>query len=130
LDRITPLEFLEEVYSCNDLPLSTRMKAATAAAPFMHPKLQAIAIMPGGDMKERLEAAHRRRLARQVARGEVTLAQLTGPTPTEAELEEARQSPQEPPNPRREGLEQARKRGLQAVMDFIRWPKVRKEGNP
>jgi hypothetical protein len=43
-ERVTPLEFLEEVYSCEDLPLRDRMKAAIEAAPFVHPKLAMTAV--------------------------------------------------------------------------------------
>jgi hypothetical protein len=135
VDRITPLEFLEEVYSCNELPLTTRMRAATAAAPYVHPKLQAIAHIHGGNMGERLDRAARMRDARRIARGEMTLAQVKGLAPSEAELEEARQSPEEPKliddgselskrliaaRERVEGLLEARKDGLTGVVRYVR----------
>jgi hypothetical protein len=138
IERVTPLEFLEEVYSCNELPLTTRMRAATAAAPYVHPKLQAIAHFDGGGLAERMERAGRMRSARAIARGEKTLKQCSGPyTPTEEELELARQSPEEPKpvfdnsplgkrlalaHQRLEGLEKARAEGR--LDEFIRGPKV------
>src|SRR5262249_20081221 len=84
VERMTPLEFLEEVYTCNDLPLPTRMKAATAAAPYVHPKLAATAILTSGDMGDRLDRA----------------------------------------NARVAGLMAARQRGIEAVIEYIRGPKV------
>jgi hypothetical protein len=41
---VTPLEFLEAVYSDEELPLTVRMRAAIEAAPYRHPKLSAAAI--------------------------------------------------------------------------------------
>jgi hypothetical protein len=40
---MTPLEFLQAVYEDDRLPLTTRMRAAAEAAPYMHPKLAVIA---------------------------------------------------------------------------------------
>jgi hypothetical protein len=37
-DRPTPLEFLEEVYLNEQLPLTVRMRAAIEAAPYRHSK--------------------------------------------------------------------------------------------
>ena len=43
-EEVTPLEFLEAVYSNEKLPLTVRMRAAIEAAPYKHPKLSAAAI--------------------------------------------------------------------------------------
>ena len=61
-DRPTPLEFLEAVYLNNDLPLSVRMRAAVECAPYVHPKLTAIATatMNGKDFASLLEKAAQR----------------------------------------------------------------------
>jgi hypothetical protein len=58
-ERPTPLEFLEAVYLNNDLPLSVRMRAAVECAPYVHPKLTAIAttILNGKDFASMLERA-------------------------------------------------------------------------
>lgn len=56
---VTPLEFLRAVY-CNDqLPLSVRMRAAVEAAPYVHPKLSAVAVghMTGSDFASALDRA-------------------------------------------------------------------------
>jgi hypothetical protein len=59
-DRGTPLEFLQDVMDCEELPLSTRMRAAIAAAPYRHPKLGVVVNLTGEDMKSRLIAASKR----------------------------------------------------------------------
>jgi len=52
----TPLDFLTAIYCNADLPLSVRLRAAIEAAPYVHPKLSATAIIPGGgDFAERLK---------------------------------------------------------------------------
>ena len=53
----TPLEFLEAVYLDEELPLSVRMRAAIEAAPYVHPKLGAVATthMNGADFASLLE---------------------------------------------------------------------------
>ena len=56
-DGPTPLDFLMAVYRDNDLPLSVRMKAATEAAPYVHPKLTAIAMLNERDLGARLDRA-------------------------------------------------------------------------
>ena len=58
-ERPTPLEFLEAVYLNNDLPLSVRMRAAVECAPYVHPKLTAIATttLNGKDFASMLERA-------------------------------------------------------------------------
>jgi|SRR5687767_9351881 hypothetical protein len=38
----TPLEFILSVMTNNDLPLPIRLHAAVMAAPYMHPRLQAV----------------------------------------------------------------------------------------
>ena len=43
-DRVTPLDFLEEVYTNEDLELKVRMKAVEIAIPFVHPKLSQSAV--------------------------------------------------------------------------------------
>jgi hypothetical protein len=53
----TPLDFLRAVYCNEGLPLSTRMKAAIEAAPYVHPKLSATAVMSSEDFGDRLERA-------------------------------------------------------------------------
>ncbi len=58
----SPLDFLYAVFRNNDLPLTTRMRAAEAAAPFVHPKLAAVlsASISGDEFGDRLEAARKR----------------------------------------------------------------------
>jgi hypothetical protein len=41
----TPLDFLKAVYCNEGLPLHVRMKAAIEAAPYVHPKLSATAVL-------------------------------------------------------------------------------------
>ena len=57
-ERGTPLDFLQDVMDCEELPLSTRMRAAIAAAPYRHPKLAATMVLDGSDLKSRLERAY------------------------------------------------------------------------
>jgi hypothetical protein len=57
LSKATPLDLLLAVVRNATLPLSTRMRAANIAAPFVHPKLAVVANVPYGDIKERLEKA-------------------------------------------------------------------------
>jgi hypothetical protein len=51
---ISPLEFLQSVYSDPQVPLHVRMRAAIEAAPFVHPKLTVNANINGG-FADRLE---------------------------------------------------------------------------
>jgi hypothetical protein len=63
----TPLDFLRAVYCNEGLPLSTRMKAAIEAAPYVHPKLSATAVMSSEDFGDRLERAILRSLGMRQA---------------------------------------------------------------
>ena len=58
-DVRTPLDFLKAVYLNEELPLSVRLKAATEAAQYMHPKLGAVATlsMSGEDFAAMLDRA-------------------------------------------------------------------------
>ena len=53
----SPLDFLRSVYTNENLPLHARLKAAAAAAPFVHPKLAVVATTTTEDLVERLERA-------------------------------------------------------------------------
>lgn len=46
----TPLEFFEAVYMNPDLPLGTRLKAATEAAKYVHPRVMAVANLNANGM--------------------------------------------------------------------------------
>src|SRR5215475_10709471 len=56
----TSLDLLRAIYRRGDLPLSTRMRAATAALPHEHPKLAVTAVINEGDFAEQLEQAIKR----------------------------------------------------------------------
>jgi hypothetical protein len=43
-NEITPLDFLEAVYLNPSLPLGMRMRAATEAAKYKHPRVSAVAV--------------------------------------------------------------------------------------
>jgi hypothetical protein len=49
MNELTPLEFLQAVYRNEAVPLAVRMKAATEALPFVHPKLAVTGILDGQD---------------------------------------------------------------------------------
>ena len=51
-----PLDFLRAIYLDESVPLSVRMRAAIEAAPYVHPKLSATALI-GDDFADRLERA-------------------------------------------------------------------------
>src|SRR5262245_8340863 len=53
--EVTPLDFLCAVYRNAGLPLAVRIRAASTAAQYVHPKLAVIATGPGGNIAERLE---------------------------------------------------------------------------
>jgi hypothetical protein len=56
-----PLSFLQAVYTDDELPLSVRLKAAIAAAPFVHPKLSVTAVTDDAeDFAARLDRARAR----------------------------------------------------------------------
>jgi hypothetical protein len=57
IEEPTPLDFLKAVYLNEGLPLSVRMRAAIEAAPYMHAKLSATAILQSADFSEKLERA-------------------------------------------------------------------------
>jgi hypothetical protein len=57
MNEPTPLDFLKAVYLNEGLPLSVRMKAAIEAAPYVHPKLSATAVLTSEDFGDRLERA-------------------------------------------------------------------------
>lgn len=91
LEHVSPLEFLSEVFNCNELPLAVRMRAATAAAPFVHPKLAAVAHYDGGSIGEKLNRGRRMYIAKQVVTGQKKLLDLRpDDRPTADELAEAR----------------------------------------
>jgi len=52
---VTPLQFLCAVYRNAGLPLTIRMRAASTAAQYVHPKLAVVATGPSGNIAERLE---------------------------------------------------------------------------
>jgi hypothetical protein len=54
---IEPREFFLLVMRDHRQPMSRRMRAAEAAAPYIHPKLSATAILSGDDFANRLEKA-------------------------------------------------------------------------
>jgi hypothetical protein len=53
----TSLDLLRAIYRRVDLPLSTRMRAATAALPHEHPKLAVTTVVNAGDFADQLEKA-------------------------------------------------------------------------
>jgi hypothetical protein len=54
--KVTPLEFLLEIMHDETLPRRERAEAARSAAPFVHPRLQAVEIAPSTKTHEqRLE---------------------------------------------------------------------------
>ena len=61
-EQPSPLEFPRAVYLNNDLPLTVRMRAAVECAPYVHPKLTAIATttLNGKDFASMLERAIQR----------------------------------------------------------------------
>jgi hypothetical protein len=53
----TSLDLLQQVYRNPSLPLTTRMRAATAALPHEHPKLAVTTVVNAGDFADQLERA-------------------------------------------------------------------------
>jgi hypothetical protein len=64
------LDLLRAVYRNPQVPLSTRMRAAIAALPFEKPKLSAMALLPMGDLAERLDKAIARSEGARLGNGE------------------------------------------------------------
>lgn len=60
--EVTPLEFFKAVYMNDELPLSIRLKAASEAAQYVHPKLSVTAQV-GADFASAMESAFRRSAA-------------------------------------------------------------------
>jgi hypothetical protein len=56
-DDPSPLDFLKAVYLNPQLPLTVRMRAAIEAAPYVHPKLSATAIVDPAEFADKLENA-------------------------------------------------------------------------
>ena len=50
----TPLDFLQAIYRSATQPMQRRLKAATEAAQYVHPKLSVTAAL-GGDFADKLE---------------------------------------------------------------------------
>ena len=75
----TPVEFLRAVYCYEAVPLSVRLRAAIEAAPYVHPKLSATAILEAGDLAERLERAIER--SHSVVSNQTTKVIPTVPAP-------------------------------------------------
>ena len=74
-DDAQPLGLLLAVARDPHLPLHTRLRAAIAAAPFVHPKLGATAIIPfGEDFATRLERAVLRSAKARLAAEPATIA--------------------------------------------------------
>src|SRR5262249_35770537 len=84
-EQITPLEFLEAVYTNEDLELPVRLRAATAAAQYVHPKLEARANFNFDEtnLKRRLERAHR-------LKAELDEARAKGPQAVREQVESLR----------------------------------------
>ena len=59
----TSLDLLRAIYRRADLPLSTRIRAATAALPHEHPKLAVTAMVTSGDFAIQLDRAIREKSA-------------------------------------------------------------------
>jgi hypothetical protein len=113
LDGRNSLAVMQAVYRDDDLPLSTRMKAAAAALPYEFPKLAVTALVQeGSSFADKIEAARRRsegilearfqeeverRLALRLAPPAVTysrepLPQGRAPTPLTAPFQRMRRS--------------------------------------
>jgi hypothetical protein len=72
--RVTPLEFLQQVYHSEDVPLNVRLRAAIECAPYLHPKLSATLLIPdGGDLAQRLDRAIERARTGRVIEHEPTV---------------------------------------------------------
>jgi hypothetical protein len=51
---VSPLDFLCSIFRDPGLPLATRIRAATSAAQYCHPRISVL-VPPGGNIAERLE---------------------------------------------------------------------------
>jgi hypothetical protein len=58
----TSLDFLQAIYRDPNQPIQRRMRAASAALPFEHPKLAVVATTTSEDLVERLERAMQARM--------------------------------------------------------------------
>ena len=85
MEDLTPLEFLKAVYTNDALPLHARLKAAAAAAPFVHAKLAVVATTTSEDLAERMARALA--ITGKIIEGRATEiknpAQVALPTPVE-----------------------------------------------
>lgn len=57
MEDASPLDFLKAVYRDPRQPINRRLRAAIEAAPYLHPKLSATAVLTREDFAERLERA-------------------------------------------------------------------------
>jgi|SRR5215467_7666735 len=80
-DPVTPLEFLETVYSCNELALPVRMRAAIAAAQYRHPKLAVQVNANIDDLGDRLAKAKEAKRQLDLARAEGRLSDFARKVP-------------------------------------------------
>src|SRR5262249_43032242 len=90
--KVTSLEFLQAVYTDDEMPLHTRMRAAMACLPFESPKLLATAVLNEDSFAELLE----RRLRKL---DEMKLIEGNGATPVEQSEPEPVTKPQAEPAP-------------------------------
>jgi len=85
----TSLDFLQAIYRDPNQPIQRRMRAASAALPFEHAKLGAVALVtPGGDFADRLTRALE--MSRQV-KAEQAMKVIEAPKPVET-------TPEPPPD--------------------------------
>jgi hypothetical protein len=82
---LPPLDFLCALYRDPRQPMQRRMKAAIAAAPFVHPKLSVTAVTDDAeDFAARLERARARSAKVIEARAEPPASDRSSPSPTGA----------------------------------------------
>jgi hypothetical protein len=80
-NSISPLEFLEAVYTNEELPLMVRMRAAIAAAQYRHPKLAVTANLTGQDIGARLDLAVQRSREAKLIEGRLIEGREVGAAP-------------------------------------------------